>query len=276
MTRGSAPGVTRGGRVTALRIYPLKAAAGIAVDEARVDTLGLQGDRRWMIVDADGNFVSQRTHPRMALVRTLRIDDGIAVSASSGATIRLHPPPPDARRTTLRVWFSDRDALDCGDAAAAWASDLLGTACRVVHAIDPERGLLLTDEGHPRSGFADAAPALVTNQASLADLNHRLDAPIGMDRFRPNIIVGGFGPWEEDEWGSRRIGEVPTRALKRCPRCTATRVDQTSGRISGAEPLATLATFRRNARGEVEFGMNIAFRDRGTIRVGDPIGGPDR
>jgi hypothetical protein len=265
-------GLAEGGRVIGLHVYPFKSAGGIAVDSVDVDEVGLKDDRRWMIVDGDGAFVSQRTHPRMALLRT-RFDGGaLEVAAPDVGALRLDRAEPDPEGHAIhRVWFSDRYSVDCGDRAAEWASDFLGMACRVLRAVRPEGAPPLTPDGRVRAGFSDASPALVASLGSLNALNARLDEPLPMDRFRPNVVVDGFGPFEEDDWGARTmLGAVLTRGGRPCPRCATTLVDQATG-AKGLEPLKTLATFRRNAEGAVEFGVNIHFEGTGTLRVGDAV-----
>lgn len=259
-------------RVVGLHVYPFKSAGGMTVDSVEVDEVGLKDDRRWMIVDADGAFVSQRTRPRMALLRTRFEDDALVVTAPQVGPLRLDRREPAAEGHGVhRVWFSDRYSVDCGDEPAEWASDFLGMACRVLRAVRPPDAPPLTPEGRVQAGFSDASPALVASLASLTDLNRRLDAPLPMDRFRPNIVVDGYGPFEEDRWGGDTlVGRVPTRGGRPCPRCATTLVDQRTA-AKGVEPLRTLATFRKNAEGGVDFGVNIYFEEPGTIRVGDAV-----
>lgn len=265
-------GPDEGPRVVGLHVYPFKSAGGIAVDSVDVEEVGLRDDRRWMIVDADGAFVSQRTRPRMALLRTRFDGNAVEVAAPDVGTLRLDRAEPDPDGHAIhRVWFSDRYSIDCGDEAADWASEFLGMACRVLRAVRPEGAPVLSPDGRVQAGFSDASPALVASLASLDDLNGRLEAPLPMDRFRPNVVVDGFGPFAEDAWGERTVGSVPTRGGRPCPRCATTLVDQATGE-KGVEPLRTLATFRRNAEGGVDFGVNVFFDEEGTIRVGDAIG----
>ncbi len=257
--------------VVDLIVYPFKSARGIRVDAVEVDVVGMRDDRRWMAIDPSGAFISQRTHPRMALLHTRLTPGSLDLSAAGMEPLTLDRAEPSGEEfESLLVWFSDRYARDCGDAAANWISTFLGEPARIVRAVRPREHPPLNDEGRVRAGFADASPALVISVASLEELNARLDTPLRMDRFRPNIVVDGFGVHEEDDWGSRLIGEVPSSGRYPCPRCATTLVDQATGE-KGKEPLGTLATYRRNAKGEVDFGMNIAFDGAGTIRVGDQI-----
>lgn len=259
------------GRVVSLHVYPMKSAGGIEVEAAAVDVAGLRDDRRWMIVDPQGSFVSQRSHPRLALVRTRWTQDTVEADAPGVGSLRLPRAPREVTEyVEIPVWGTERYALDCGDEAARWASEYLGMPCRVVEAVAPPGLPVLDDDGEVKASFADGSPALVISEASLADLNARLPTPLPMDRFRPNIVVDGMGPFEEDVWGRRQVGEVPTRGGRPCPRCATTLVDQETGE-KGLEPLRTLATYRRNARGEVDFGVNIFFEGRGVLRRGDPV-----
>jgi uncharacterized protein YcbX len=268
-------------RVHTLYVYPLKSAAGIAVPSVEVDRVGLGLDRRWMVVDVGGRFMSQRTHPNMALLDTELTGGRLRVSLRRPGTptppleLPLHDGDSGADLARVRVWFEDRYGRDCGDDAAAWMSEALGTPCRVLHAALPPDGERLSGEGRVRAGFADARPALVISTASLEDLNARLrrggSQPLPMNRFRPNIVVEGIMAYGEDTWGVVRMGSVSVRGVRPCPRCATTTVDQATGTVAGPEPLRTLAGYRRMEDGGAAFGMNVAFDGPGVLRVGDAI-----
>jgi uncharacterized protein YcbX len=256
--------------VAALYVYPLKSAGGIAVHEASVDETGLAYDRRWLIVDRQGRFVTQRSHARMALLRTALDDRALRVTAPGMRPLEL-PLAASAERTeVVPVWELGRFAHACGAEGDAWASEWLGEPCRVVRAAAPPGERALDDRGKVRTGFADAFPALVISAASLADLNARLDQPLPMNRFRPNLVVEGVLPYAEDRWRRVRIGELTLLGRKICERCAVTTTDQETAE-RGVEPLRTLATYRRTSGGEVAFGMNLGFGGAGTLRVGDPV-----
>jgi uncharacterized protein YcbX len=258
-------------RLLSLHVYPLKSAGGIEVAEARVDETGLAHDRHWMVLDARGRFVTQRSQPRMALLRTALGDDRLRVSAPSMAPLELpFEVDGDAPVELVPVWDKDRDAVSCGPAAAAWMSAFLGTACRVVRSVSPVGVPRLGPRGTVRAGFADGWPALVISTASLADLNARLAGPLPMNRFRPNLVVDGVAPYAEDGWRRARIGEVVVAGRKTCLRCATTTTDQETGE-RGLEPLRTLAGYRRDPSGEVAFGMNVGFESGGVLRAGDAI-----
>jgi uncharacterized protein YcbX len=257
-------------RLAALHVYPLKSAGGIALTEARVDPTGLAHDRRWLIVDGNGRFVTQRSHTRMALLRTALEDGSLRVTAPGMAPLELPLAASEGPTQEVPVWDLGRFARSCGPEADAWATEWLDEPCRVVRAAVPPNERPLDERGKVRTGFADAYPALVISTASLADLNGRLFEPLPMNRFRPNLVVEGVPAYAEDSWRRVRIGEVAVLGRKTCLRCAITATDQETGE-RGVEPLRTLATYRRVPEGEVAFGMNLGFESSGTLRVGDPV-----
>jgi uncharacterized protein len=265
--RPDAPGPTLG----SIHVYPLKSARGISVSEARVDRIGLEHDRRWMLLDERGAFMSLRTHERMALLRTALTESSLHIEAPGLEPLTLPLEESDGGPVArVQVWREKRHAVDCGDEPAAWASEAMGERCRVVRAVAPPDGSPETPDGWVLAGFADAQAALMISQASLDDLNARLPEPLRMDRFRPNLVVSGAEPYAEDRVGELRIGSVAARALRPCARCAATTVDSETA-TRGKEPLRTLATYRRGRDGAVYFGMNTRFEGEGVLRVGDPI-----
>jgi uncharacterized protein YcbX len=258
--------------VASLHIYPIKSCAGVSVDAATLDRRGLVGDRRFMIVGEDGVFLSQRELPRLALI-VPRIADGAITLSAPGTDTMTTPMVADGPRRTVVVWRDTCDAVDQGHDPSRWLSDHLGVAARLVRLaddfarhVDPVYATSPTDE----VSFADAYPLLLIGEASLADLNTRLAAPLPMNRFRPNVVVRGSEPYAEDTWRDIEIGEVRAAAVKPCARCVTTIVDQSTGE-RGKEPLRTLATYRRRRDGEVYFGQNVIHANTGTIWVGDPV-----
>jgi uncharacterized protein YcbX len=264
-------------RLTGLFIYPFKSAGGIAVDECAVDEMGLAWDRRWMLVDSAGRFMSQRTHPAMALLRVSLGDDALRVTVKDDPSrgpleLPLTPPDESGGHEEIEVWFGGRYAVDCGAEPAEWFSDRIGDRCRVVRAVEPPGSDRVDASGKVRAGFADAEPALVISNASLDDLNSRLSEPLPMNRFRPNLVLDGLPPYGEDRLDRVRIGNVAMRVIRPCPRCALTTVDQETAR-TGKEPLRTLASYRRMADGGVAFGMNARFENAGVLRTGTPLSG---
>jgi uncharacterized protein len=259
--------------VRALFIYPVKSCRGIALERAQVEPRGLHHDRRWMIVDAEGMMVTQRAEPRLAQVEVVVDEEreALFLSAPGPGRLRLPLAPREGARARVRVWSSEVEALHAGDEASRWASSLLGTRAAIVFMPDQEERSVKAEYGKEGDmvSFADGFPILVVNTASLDDLNARLEGPVPMNRFRPNVVVDGFAAWAEDQWRRAHIGGVPVRLPKACDRCVVTTTDQQTG-DRGVEPLRTLATFRRTGS-KVYFGVNAIPDAVGPIAVGDPF-----
>ena len=263
--------------VSALHVYPVKGLKGIPLESARATDRGLEHDRRWMVVDRDGTFVSQRSHPKMATVWT-EIEGGqVVLSAPDVQSVAL---PLEIRRegdTSVTVWSSTVKAAVGPDEANRWISDYLGDEFRFVYMPDGTRR-----DSNPkyagydkRVGFADGYAYLVISEASLADLNARLLAKghpaLPMNRFRPSFVVSGAAPYAEDGWKRIRIGEAVIEAAKPCGRCQVTTTDQATGEVRGPEPLATLASYRDSKEVGVMFGMNCVTVAAGAVTVGDTV-----
>ena len=270
-------------QLSGLFIYPVKSLRGIALTEATVDALGLEGDRRFMLVDANGRFLTQRTLPRMALIATALSADVLTLSAAGAGSCevaRHSPRDASAARRNVSVWKSEGLlADDCGDAPAKWLSDVLQLDCRLVRIGDKFIRPILKPAAGPgdRVTFADSVPFLVLSEASVADLNDRLVAQgedaVPMNRFRPNLVVRDCAPFAEDAWPRLRIGDVVFRAGGPCARCVITTTNQDTAE-RGREPLRTLATYRRDAAdpSDVNFGQNLIHETKsGTLRIGDPV-----
>ena len=251
-----------------IRIHPLKSGAAIALDRVELDDFGLRHDRRWLAIDDDDHFLSQRATPALARVRTALRSDRLVLDAPLMDPLVV--PPGDLSRR-VRVWNDDVDARDCGHEAARWITAALGRTARLVHL--PDDAFRPVPPGYGRQGarvaFPDAFPILLATRASLADLNARLDEPVPMERFRPNVVIEGAHPYAEDTWRVIRVGEVVLDVVKPCARCVVTTTDQRTGE-RGTEPLRTLATYRRRD-GHVWFAQNAVHREPGVLRVGDPV-----
>lgn len=255
--------------VSRLFVYPVKSLGGTELGVAEVEARGFRHDRRWMLVDGDGVFLSQRRYPRMALASARVEGDLLVVQAPGMPALKSPRSPENASITNVSVWGDAVEAVACGDEADRWFEKFLGVACRLVYMPDDvERAV---DPGYARVGdqvgFADAFPFLFLSEASLDDLNARLDEPLPMNRFRPSIVIDGCGPYDEDRWLGVRLGGIRFRAVKPCARCAITTVDQATGE-KGKEPLRTLATYRQ-VDGKVLFGRNAIGDGTGTVRVGD-------
>jgi len=262
--------------LASLHIYPVKGCRAVDLDRAVVEPWGLAGDRRWLIVDADCQFITQRKHPALARV-VITPGPGADVTVSSDGYPPLPVAAPDESAELLKVtvWRSTVLAAAAGDEADAWFSAYLGEPVRLVYLDDPTRRAVDPDYGQDGDtvSFADGYPLLLTSTESLDQLNQWLTAaghqPVPMNRFRPNVVVSGYPPWAEDRWRRIRIGPVSFRVAKPCARCVVTTTDQTTGE-RGSQPLRMLAARRRFGKNLV-FGQNLIPDFPGYIRVGDPI-----
>ncbi len=260
------------GHVTGLRVYPLKGAGGIELEQAGLDPRGLLHDRRWMLVH-QGVFLSQRSHPMLALLRPRLEGESLRVGMEGVSGEAYLPPMDEGERLEVEVWGDRVEAVAPSPEADAWFSELLGLDCRAVRM--PAGSRRPTDPAFaPGSevSFADGYPLLMVSEGSLRELNRRLDEPLGMERFRPNLIVAaaeGWGPHAEDDWPPFTIGDTRFRGVKPCARCVVTTIDQETGE-AGREPLRTLASYRERD-GKVWFGQNLVHEGEGPVRVGDPL-----
>jgi uncharacterized protein len=260
-------------RLTRILIYPIKACGGIALAESALVEGGLAFDRRYMLVDGAGNFITQREAPELCLVRTSIEDDTLVVSDARREQLRLPLELSGGARQMYRVWNDSGHALR-DDHGSRWFSELLHDEVSLIYMPDAELRAVNPKRAHPGDvvSFADAYPLLVISEESLADLNQRLDAPVPMSRFRPNLVIAGCEPYAEDGFTALQIGGVSMRAVKRCERCVVTTIDQDSA-ARGKEPLRTLAQYRLH-EGKVWFGMNLIHDGSGTLRVGDRVSAP--
>lgn len=265
-------------RLTSIHRFPVKSLRGESLDEALVEPWGLVGDRRWMLVDPDGDAITAREVNAMLLLRPEITGDGLRVSATDFPTLETPTPSPD-EQVPVSVFDSHVTAAPAGPEADAWFTKALGRPARLVHLDDPRRRA--TDphfgETDDRVSFADGYPLLLATEESLAALNDVVvdgartgGEPLPMTRFRPNLVVAGFEPWAEDDWRRIRVGEAVFRAVKGCARCVMTSVDPETG-VRGKEPIASLAQVRR-WDGATWFAVNLVPDSPGAIvRVGDDV-----
>jgi uncharacterized protein len=257
--------------LSGLYVYPIKSASGIPLEASDVDGRGLRHDRRWMLVDESDRFISQREVPRMALIRVQLERDGLVVDAPGMPSLEVPLQPPAGRLMLARAWDNLVETLPVGADTDRWFSEFLGASCKLVCL--PEESVRPVDPAYGRSGdrvgLADGFPFLLISEASLADLNARLERPVPMNRFRPNLVVRGCEPFAEDGWRLVRIGRITFRVVKPCARCAITTVDPRTA-ATGKEPLRTLARFRRFGT-KVLFGQNLIHDKKGSLRTGDPI-----
>lgn len=256
-----------------LYIYPIKSLAGIRVSAAKVEERGFELDRRWMLIDETGKFMSQRTLPQMALLKVEIEAESLKVyhASSTSNSIQIPFETNGEEISAVTVWDDAMPATLVDSKIDEWFTKALGVNVRLVkmprsthRKVDPKYAV----NGESVS-FADGMPYLLIGQKSLEDLNSKLDEGVPMNRFRPNIVVTGGEAFDEDSWGKIQIGEVDFQVVKPCARCVMVTVDQTTGH-KAAEPLKTLAKFRKEGN-KILFGQNMVALSIGLIKVGDEI-----
>jgi uncharacterized protein YcbX len=255
--------------LSSLTYYPIKACRGFDVQSSRVERMGLEHDRRMMVVTPDGDFLTQREYPKLARIMPTLSGDVVTLSAPVWDTVTF-----SIRKTgetlPVHIWHSkDVPAVDQGDEAAEWFSAWIGEPVRLVHIADGYQRTLNPDyaiHADDHTGFADGYPILIVSEESLQDLNSRLDAKVPMNRFRPNLVVKGCEPFAEDTWKRIRIGEVEMAIVKPCARCVVTTINKDTLE-QNREPLKTLNTFRKQIGGAM-FGQNVIPLNEGRLEVG--------
>ncbi len=282
--------------ISEINIYPIKSLKGISLKSALVEERGLQYDRRWMLTTRDGMFFTQREFPKMATITTEVTSDGLQVTSDGIDPMTIPFEPDRGERGRVTVWQSVCDAEIYHGEISEWFSDVLGTNCQLVFMPDNSRRAVNPrfDKGDDVVSFADGYPLLAIGEASLADLNERLEekrqagmlaAPVPMNRFRPNLVVADSDAFAEDGWKRVRVGEAVFRSTKPCARCVMTTVEQSSGEFAGKEPLKTLASYRMAKDimpdryeslgvnpNDVLFGQNLIPENPGAVvNVGDEI-----
>lgn len=256
--------------LTALYRYPVKSLAGQSFDSLMVDVRGPRLDRAWMLVDPQGRFLTQRQLPRMVLLRPTLGESGRLTLSAPGMPDLAVGDSGDVRGP-VRVWDDEVTAAYVDPKADAWLSAFLGQACRLVRLPDDVRRAVDPDyaTAHDQVGFADGFPFLLISQASLDDLNRRLDGALPMLRFRPNLVVQGCAAYAEDGWRRIRIGGLTFRVAKPCSRCVIPTIDLESG-VRGDEPMRTLLGYRRRDN-KVYFGQNLLHDGEGRLSVGATV-----
>ncbi len=259
--------------VQKLYLYPIKSLGGISVQEAKVEERGFKYDRRWMLVEPSGEFLTQRQHPQLALLQVALGESELTVfsKVDPSREISFDLEMNSGKEMQVKVWGDEVAALQVAPTVSAWFSDFLGMDVELV--VMPESSHRKLDPRYAVQeesvSFADGMPYVIIGQASLDELNGRLADPVGMDRFRPNLVFSGGDAYAEDQFKKLQIGEVDFQVVKPCARCVMITVDQEKG-AKGKEPLATLATYR-SLGSKVYFGQNAVALTQGIVRVGDPI-----
>lgn len=266
------------GTIGSITIYPIKSMKGTALEKGVVTATGLEYDRRWLVVDGAGRFLTQREEPRLCLITPSVGPTDLTIAAPGMPDIALPLAESGGDTRTVTIWDDKVEAVMAPAAIGEWLSDFLGADYHLaripdssVRGVDPEYG-----RQGDRVGFADGYPFLVISQASLDDLNERLvsrgERALPMNRFRPNLVIDGSVPFAEDGWRRVRMGTVDFRVVKPCARCVITTTDQATG-ARDREPLRTLAGYR-NRGGKVLFGQNACHDSEGEVRVGDLVSLP--
>jgi len=257
-------------QLTELYIYPVKSMAGIRLQKSKVDTLGLQYDRRWMVVTPKGHFMTQRMYPQMARIQpSLDAEGNLTLHHPEHGDLLVPSVTEDSPRKNVRVWEDHVEAVSLGEAVDAWVSAVIEEDCHLVYFSDDvfRQCDLRYAKAGDRTGFADGFPLLLIGEGSLNDLNARLEESVEMRRFRPNLVVNAQEAFAEDQWQRIQIGDMTFRVVKPCSRCKITTVDPDTGQRAGADPLKTLSSYRRQGNA-VMFGQNVIQDGQGDLEVG--------
>jgi uncharacterized protein YcbX len=256
--------------VSEINIYPVKSFAGLSLESVNLDRFGPANDRRWMLVDEQGLAITQRDQPLLACVKTQLCPAGLLLKIGDDH-IEVMIPGASAQKHRVTVWDDEVDALDCGNDVALWLSSQLALTARLVYM--PDDSIRPVDGNYAQSGetvgFADGFPLLLISQASLDDLNSRLENPVPMNRFRPNLVVSGCDAFAEDTWKRIRVGSMEFDVAKPCERCVVPSIDQRTGEKDRAIN-RMLASFRRR-EGKIYFGQNLLYRGAGILHLSSPV-----
>ena len=270
-----------------INIYPIKSLKGISLKNAVVEKRGLQFDRRWMLVDEQNVFFTQREYPKMATISIALDSGGLHVGVDGFEDLFVPFEPRSEEKIKVQVWKSICDAIVSENQTNEWFSEVLQTKCRLVYMPDDSEREVnpFFNRNNDIVSFADGYPFLLIGENSLADLNGKLEDPLPMNRFRPNFVIRNLGAFDEDNWKTIKIGETIFRSTKPCARCVVTTIDQTEGVPIGKEPLRTLTKYRlaKNVfpaeyesldlnENAVLFGQNLIAENNGnTIKIGDKV-----
>lgn len=261
------------GNISLIRVYPVKSTAGLDLTSTQVEGYGLRHDRRFMLVDEKGEFLSARRFPKMLGLSCTPLENGIRVAGSEGETITVDAP---TRTTTeaFMLWKASVAAVEVSPVASDWFSAYLSIRCRLVSVPSfPEAGQGFdVDPTTEAASFVDSKPVLIVSRSALEALNARVGEDLSIERFRPNIVVDACSPHAEDTWTGIRVGNVDFEIVGPCERCVLTMYNpKTFERHPQFQPIRALGEYRRNARGRVTFGVYAIPRSVGRIAVGDPV-----
>ena len=253
-------------------IYPIKSLGGISVESAAAEERGLKYDRRYLLVDENNMFMTQRDFPQLALLKLSFTDRGFKVlNSKDGSQTNIPFESPPTESIAVTIWDDICQAVRVSKELDGWFSDSINKKCSLVYMPDNEKRIvekIFINEDYIVS-FADAYPFLIIGQSSLDDLNTRFEKPISINRFRTNFVFTGGKPYEEDHWGGFKIGTAEFKAVKPCARCVITTTDQDTAERN-REPLKTLSEYR-NIGNQVMFGMNVICNKTGVVSVNQKI-----
>ncbi|MDZ7899752.1 MAG: MOSC domain-containing protein [Arcicella sp.] len=264
-------------QLSEIYVYPVKSLGGVRLESAEVTDRGLQYDRRWMLVDENNRFISQREYPQLALFRVQLYSDYMVITDLKRNWELMNKLNRNISeflgKITVTVWDDEVEAYEVSETCNKFFTEGLGRTVRLVYMKD--ENIRKTDtqyslKGDEITSFSDGYPVLVIGQSSLNDLNSKLDEPVNIDRFRPNFVFTGGNEFEEEEWHEFTVGDVRFFGVKPCARCTMTTIDPQTGEKKGKEPLLTLNKYRK-AGSKILFGQNVLISQLGTVSVGDEI-----
>jgi uncharacterized protein YcbX len=254
-----------------LFVYPVKSCAGIRVEQWPVVETGLLYDRKWMLIDANQQFLSQRTLPKMALIQPTLTAESVILSAPGMSNIQFPLNSENGETIASQVWHDTCRARVVSAEVDAWVSEFLQTPCRLVY--QPLEAIRAVDSQYAHASdqvsFADGFPFLILSESSLNALNQKANLDLTMARFRPNLVIADCEAYAEDSWRGIRIGEIDFRLPKPCSRCAVPGIDPHTAQSSKA-PLQALNQFRR-WQGKIYFGQNALHDQLGTLQVGDKV-----
>ena len=257
--------------LSAITLYPVKSLAGISVSRWPVTKTGLQYDRKWMLIDHAGQFLSQRKLPQMALIKTALTGSHLTLSASGMEDLSLPLTPTDGDIISSTIWHDQCEARSTSQEADQWLSHFLNQDCRLVYQADEMIRQVDPDYGRHTDNvaFSDGFPFLIISENSLVSLNREMQLNLPMTRFRPNLVISGCPGYAEDSWREISIGTIDFRLPKPCSRCVIPTIDPETAQ-TGKEPLRTLNRTRK-WQNNVYFGQNALHNQSGTLTVGDAL-----
>ena len=261
-------------KITRLTIFPIKSLGGIDLEKSQVNSRGLEFDRQWMLVNEKGEFLTQREHHEMALFKLSDAGHHFVVSKAGQPDLKLEKYPTERPEKSVQVWSSKVKAWHIGEAADEWFSDAMGQYVHLVYMpqTTSRKVNFFKARNQDEVRFSDGYPTLIIGEAALELLNSKLETPVRMDNFRPNIVFSGGEPHDEDEWPQFKVGPITFFGVKKCSRCVVVTIDQETGKkMPYSEPLRTLVTYRKKNWKKIMFGQNLLHDGTGEIATGMEI-----